>query len=183
MIVWSCDSNTKPRVQKIDAYYDIEGLIDEQMSWLDSVGPSLYKTGTIKGRQAVEQFQPSDSVWRQELLAFRLIDINRPILADSYNASETETDLGSTLTYTSRNTRTTLVDSIYLEFDQQKNPLLIHAFLHSRNPLFVSEKRLEMHFEIVKNKPAISEYRVSGSQKMIMFDRVHFEIDSRIIMP
>lgn len=179
-MIWSCDQSQDLRQQKINTYYDIEGLIEEQLLWLDSVSPFLYKSGTIDGQEDTEKVQPSDSVWRQEFLVFRSMDINKPILADSYNISEEETATGFTSIYISKFPRATLVDSLRIDFDQNKNPLFISAFQHSQNPLFVSEKRLEMHFDLAGSHPLLTEFRVSGMQKMITRHRVNFDIISKI---
>lgn len=179
-MIWSCDQSQGVNQQKINTYYDIEGLIEEQLLWLDSVSPFLYKSGTIDGQKNAETVQPTDSVWRQEFLVFRSMDINKPILADSYNISEEETATGFTSIYISKFPRATLVDSLRIDFDQNKNPLFISAFQHSQNPLFVSQKRLEMYFDVVGAHSILSAFRISGMQKMITRKRVSFDIDSKL---
>ena len=84
LIVWSCGPAIEKRQKAIDVYYDIDGLVNEQLLLLDSISPSLLKTATINNVQEKTEFSPSDSLWQKELLIFRSADINKPMLIDSY---------------------------------------------------------------------------------------------------
>lgn len=164
-------------------YYDIKGLIDEQLLLLDSVSPVLYKDAVINQTNEVQHYTPEDSAWIKELEVFLSADINKPMLVDSYSIEEQKLDSGTLLHYISRSPRDTAVDTLMVTLDHEKKPKQIHAYLESSNLLFASVKTLEMNFEEVNNKHFVSGYIVEGWQKMITKDSLIFHIKAQVEYP
>jgi hypothetical protein len=169
--------------QKINDYFDIEGLIDEQVKMLDSIGPSLYKEAVINGQNETETFAPSDSAWVKELLIFKTADINRPMLTDSYDVREHTKDNRKSLRYISKTPGSTEVDSIAIRMNEEEKPHIFQAYLSRKNTLFRSVKSLEVTFADHQGKQLISSYKIQGWQKMASKDSTVFDISAKILYP
>jgi hypothetical protein len=181
--VWSCNQPAERKQRQVMAYYDIKGLMDEQLSLLESFSPYLSKEALINGTYETQRYIPQDSAWIKELEVFLSADINKPMLVDSYSATEQQTDSGKSLYYISKIPRATLVDSLTVHLDDEGEPQKVHAYLESANSLFTSVKTLEMDFEELNGKKIIAAYGLHGWQKMITKDTMSFNIRATIEYP
>jgi len=184
LTIWSCSQIHDNRVEKPHNYYDINGLVDEQVKLLESVSPVLLKTAIIDSLEERNEFTPLDSSWSKELEIFKAADINKPTLVGSYSILE-QTDSGvKTITYLSKYPAKTIVDSLWIQLDiESKKPLKIHAFLGHNNALFDSEKTLDMVFKNELEGYMISSYKIRGWQKMISKDSSTYFIKGEISNP
>ena len=156
---WSCDPKVNDN-KKSTSYYDIAGLMDEQLKLLQSIGPSVYKTAEIDGRLESEVIKPTDSIgWAKELIIIKSIDINKPILTDSYELSESAESGRSIIAYTSKYPDDTEVEILLIEDDVAENPIKIHATMETKNELFISYKTIDVTFHSQDEKSR-SEERV-----------------------
>lgn len=163
----------------IDSYYDINGLIDQQVILLESISPSLLKKATIDGIEEIQELSSLDSTWEKELVIFKSADINKPLLVDSYNIKKAED--GTSINYTSKFPKSTSVDSLTIFLDEEKNPKRILASLNDRNTLFLSNKKLEMVFKNHLNQHLLDSYTISGWQKMTSKDSTSYLIKAEVI--
>jgi hypothetical protein len=182
MIAWSCEPAIEREQKSIVTYYDIDGVVDEQLLLLDSIIPSLLKTANINGIKQKIDLSPTDSIWRRELEIFRSADINKPRLSDSYAQKEAISKSDSSIIYISKFPKSTLADTIRITF-VNKLPSKIYASLRSQNTLFKSSKKLKLEFSNVNGRQMLTDYSVAGWQKMISKDATYFEIDGSIDLP
>lgn len=178
---WSCAPESDK--EKSTTFYDINGLIDEQIILLDSISPSILKKAIIGGKEENTQFTPIDSAdWSRELSIFKSADINRSMLIDSYNII-TAVDNSATI-YKSKYPEDTEVETLSVKFDKSTlKPLEIHAIMDNSNELFNSTRTLEMHFRKLHGKMMLSRYKTEGQQQMISKDSVTYLIEAEIIYP
>lgn len=180
-MIWSCGPDKLIQQQSISVYYDINGLVDDQATLLDSISPSLLKSAIIDGNEAIQEIAPTDSSWEKELAIFKSADINKPILTDSYIALESVHTGIKNIIYTSKYPEATEVDSMSISFEENElKPLKIYARLSNENLLFTSKKILEISFHRINEKHLISRYQISGWQKMISMDSTNYFIDAVI---
>ena len=178
----SCIPEISTKV-KSNIFFDINGLIDEQIKLLDSINPSVFKKANIDGKEEVSEIKPTDSSeWSKELAIFKAIDLNRSILVDSYDIEKSSTNLNFTR-YISRYPEDTEVDTLTIEFYSDQNPKRIKAYLEAHNELFQSSKTLDMQFTGHNDISIISAYRIEGWQKMISKDSIWFLIQGTILQP
>jgi hypothetical protein len=183
IVVWSCNQPAERRQRNVMVYYDIKGLIDEQILLLDSVSPQLYKEAVINGTREMQLYTPEDSAWIKELEIFISADINKPMLADSYSTMERQMDSGKSLLYISRFPRATLVDTLTVLLDREGKLQKVQAYLENANALFTSVKTLEMNFTDKYGRQVLSGYTVIGWQKMMSKDSLSFNIEAGIEYP
>ena len=182
IVFWSCAPENKSK-EKSAVFYDINGLIDEQVSLLSTISPSVSKRAMIGGQEEITTFTLKDSTsWANELAIFKSADINQSKLVDSYT-SKSSTD-HSLITYTSKYPENTAVESLSIHFEKDdQKPSKIHAFLNTSNELFTSGKSLEMHFKQVDGKPMLFQYIIEGRQQMISMDSTNYLIKAEIMLP
>ena len=177
------DRNTE--IKTANNFYDINGLIEEQIRLLDSVGPYIIKKAIIGGNEEITQITPEDSTaWSKEMNIFKAADINKPLLRDSYQIEDVSVGNMSTTSYKSKNRGKTIVEELSIQFVQNtQKPIKIHASLDSRNLLFNSVKTLEMHFQNINGKQMIRQYKSDGWQKMISKDSTYYSIVAEVVYP
>lgn len=160
-------------------FFDINGLIDNQVNLLDSIGPFLLKEANINGiKEHIKVDTRSDFSWEKELSIFKSTDINKPVLNDSYEIITNTDSTLRTVIYISKTPTTTQVDSLLIDFDSLKNgPIKIHAFISGKNMLYQSAKTLDLTFQKIDKHSLISSYRIKGWQKMISKDTTTFLIE------
>ena len=182
--LWSCGPNQNSRTGIANRYYDINGLIDEQLEMLDSISPILYKKAVIDGKEELIELTPTDSIWTKELMIFRSADINKSMFADSYISSEDSNAETKTILYKSKIPKSTNVDILTITLSaQDNNPLKIHASISQGNSLFESQKILEMSLKNYQGQQRIISYSIEGSQKMISKESTTYHIESNIKYP
>lgn len=187
LLIWNCGAcTTGPENKRISAltFYDINGLIDEQIRMLDSISPDLYKEAIIDGNKEDEVLRKLDSATlADEIGIFRSADINLPTLTDSYNIEERSTADHNFLIYRSKYPNQTEVDSLRVILNKELQPSLIEVNLSSTNALFDSKKRLELYFEDIDSKSLLKNYAIYGWQKMTTRDQTTFALEGEIRFP
>lgn len=174
-----CSMNNE-RGNTINKYYDINGLIDEQVKLLDSISPVLLKQATIDHQQNLQKITPNDSTWEDEFSIFRTLDLNKPMLIDSYEKVELSHESEKSVTFISKFPDETLVDTLVVEFFDNQSPKRIYAAVSSKNTLFISAKKMEMLFTQTPGINLLHRYKIFGRQKMTTKDSTSFEINAEI---
>jgi len=162
----------------IDEYYDINGLIDEQVELLDSISPTLLKNATIDHQQDLKKIIPHDSTWKAELSIFRTLDLNKPTLVDSYKRIQNSEKQISLI---SKFPDETSVDTLIVDLSENQNPTRIYASISNQNTLFKSAKKLEMLFVEKSGTYLLHQYKIEGWQKMMSKDSTSYLINSQLI--
>jgi hypothetical protein len=180
LFYWSCTPDQNDKTSATDFFYDINGLIDEQIMILDSISPFILKKAKIG---ADEEIKRKDSVdWSDELMLFRSADINKPLLKDSYEISTSSEGNFQTISYASRRPESTAIDKLSVSLtDKGNKPVEIHASFDSKNPLFATVMTLEMHFQTINGIQVLSKYVSEGWQKMVSKDSTYYSIEAELI--
>ena len=179
-LLFASACGVEQKIKTPNTYYDLNGLIDEQIKLLDSISPVLFKKAIIDENSELVELTPNDSVWSREFLIFRSADINKPMLVNRYNVDEHTTNDGSKrITYISKDPEKTEVDSLMIHyFAESEKPSIIHASLSHNNALFRNQKTLDMFFK--KSENLISTYKIRGWQKMISKDSTFYYVEGKI---
>ena len=177
---FSCTSRGKK--EKSTVFYDINGLVDEQIKLLSITSPSVSKQAIINGNNELNNIEPEDSTaWARELIIFKSVDINRPTLLDSYDVSSSPGPGTSTISCTSKYPEKTEIERLTIELDTHQKPVKIKAILNNQNELFRSAKTLQLTFKDFNGQKLISSYKIEGWQKMVSKDCTSYSIDSKIL--
>lgn len=180
----ACVPETNHKGISENAYFDINGLIEQQITLLDSISPVLLKQAIINSKTEKKSIKQTELLWAKELGIFKSADINNPQLKNSYIVSDSSTADTNTIVYQSKNPSTDKVDYLEITNTAHNHTLnTIRAQLNERNALYQSGKKLELIFGQRHGKTLILQYRISGWQKMIAQDTTRFRVLAKIQYP
>lgn len=168
------------RTETSHTYYNIDSLIQVQVTYLAQSKARLHKKATINLDSQDTTFMPGDSAaWSKELDIFREMDlINKPINEGNYTVSDGHTDVTSNLTVRTYAT-TKELSIVYLKLFYQDSPTKlrkIEALYNQENALLKTRRKLVMEFTDIYNKNILSSYSIEGTQKMFIGDEVRFTV-------
>ncbi len=163
-----------------NAYFDLKGMIADQVNLLDSLRPSLQKEAIIDGRKEDHLLQPDSAGWAREMEIFLLADINKPDLRGSYKIIESnEAETGNRVTtYLAKEKKKLGIE--YVKVSRIGDELAKVEMLYTEeNVLYQTFRKLEMHFE--PGTKRLFTYHIDGQQKMILKDTVSYAISGNLI--
>lgn len=166
----------KPK--EVDLYYNIQSLMGEQAAALTKDEVKLQKFAIVNGDSSKSTFLPDSLGWADEFQIIMDADINKPALRGQYSISEGDDGNSNlkTLAY-SANSETLPIQSFkvfYLE--RIENLKRIEIIMKESNSIFQSSKHIVMHFDEIKGKNRITDYTIKGFQKMLLQERVDFNV-------
>ena len=172
-------SNEQKAVPK---FYDFEGLINEQVSQLNLHKRTLNKSAMVKGLESDSSYLPSGKGWETELEVFRQMEmLNKPNYRSDYKIVDPVKDIRSNLKIREYISSTAPVNSLKFyyhdDFSQLKK---IEAVILEKNVLYANGRVFTMEFEESDGKPVLDHYSMTGFQKMVMRDTVHFSLQGQI---
>ncbi|MBK6265673.1 hypothetical protein JKA74_11545 [Marivirga sp. S37H4] len=174
----SCTQAVKEK--PISTYYDVEGLVDDQVKKLVQENALLAKKISINGKAEQDTVTFDSLGWINELGVFKLADINKPTLRDLYKANEKSKDGNKIWSYKAEK-QSLGIEFLNVYFGSDSTVKKLEARYNEDNSLYSSERNMEMAFENVGGETILTNYKIYGKQKMIMKDEVEFSIESEIL--
>jgi len=181
LMIGACVPTVEKKQTAIDEYYDINGLIDRQVRLLDSISPSLSKWAFIDDTEEKGKITPPDSTWEEELSIFKSMDINKPLLLDSYERVVDDLGEEKVISLISKSPKSTNVDTLVISMKKSNQPARIYAYLSNQNTLFKTSKNMEIIFKEYQKRHVLESYTIHGWQKMLTKDTTKFDIKARIL--
>ncbi|HEX8060164.1 MAG TPA: hypothetical protein VF473_04475 [Cyclobacteriaceae bacterium] len=172
VVVVGCSQQRQPVAK---AFYDIDSLVSAQQKFLQTSGHKLVKSVRIDHKTDETSFVPDSLQWTYELDIFRSLDqINKAAFSDAYTVTDSR-DANSNLTVREyKANRPAPVSIVRLYFLKTPKDLRkIEGTLTEENTLYINDRRMIMELDHLH---LISNYRIEGSQKMVMSDSVQFVI-------
>ncbi len=181
VVFGGCREVVQDKIQNTNQYFDLKGLLEEQIILLDSLRPSVKKTTYIDAVEETQSFQLDSTGWAREMEIFFEVDINDPILKDAYQIKEKshEDSLRSVL-YEAKaldNTEIKFLEVIYLS--ETDIPRYIRAVFAEKNALYDSRRSLKLEFQKYKDLNILSGYSIEGAQKMLLKDTILYKVQVR----
>lgn len=152
-------------------YYDVKGLIDNEIMLLDSLKPSVNKTVIKDG---VSEEKVLDSIeWKNELSSFLEADINKPAWADSYEIKEENAE-GLLVTSYVTDLKDLPIRSLKVKTDTRTNDCVsITAVRQVSNYLYSSETELNY-------LPNVG-YKIKGKLNVNMVFSSEYEVEGKFL--
>ena len=164
---------------KIDIYFDLAGLMQQQIDHLSSTSPKVRKNTIVDGQEEEREFDSLN--WQKELNIFAKADINKPRLLSQYQTTTYTDNAGNKVTQ-HQNIEENVSGVIKMEIVE--NPatrkVLDFCFFPSFNTLFTSEVELEMNFNENKGEPKLTSYSITGFEKVILRDTMRYSIQAKV---
>ncbi|GGC07899.1 hypothetical protein [Dyadobacter sediminis] len=168
--------NREAEEKTIHTYFDLKGLIENKIVYLNERKPKVTKTIILNGKKEVSSTTKID--WKKELELFVQADINKPAFKNSYSTIKKS---AAELEYVIKNGEDLNVRSLRIKMDTlQKQPYSIQALIKSENKIYKSEKYIELTFSNKNNEWQPVSYSVKGYQKLLMMDPKSFDIAAKI---
>ncbi|MDO7885478.1 hypothetical protein [Hymenobacter cheonanensis] len=159
------------------AYFDVRGLLDAQVRQLVASHPSVEKRVSLRGN-APETVRVPQVKWADELQIFYQADINKAALRGAY-AVDSASLPGGAVRHTYR-LRPGHDNAPVLRLDvtgPASQPQEVAATLRQDNTLFFGQKTLQLSLR----NGRLSQYRVSGVQKLVLFDTLRYNTAARVL--
>ena len=166
----------------VSTYYSVDSLIAGQQQVLYEKEAKLRKMAFIGTDSSSADFQPDSLQWLDELNILKKADITNPALSGTY-ISEIVSDEHSNLTVLvlSSDLKNAEVKFIKLYYLDQISALRkVEALWVEKNPLSSSQKQMTLVFEDIRDDILLTQYKITGVQKMISQDTIDFQIVGNI---
>lgn len=175
---FSC--NEAPEKVEIE-YFDLENLVSQQIQILNKYNPVLFKKATINGVDEEENKRLDSATWASELNIFLEADINKPRLSGNYIKEVINEEDKTIITYKAKDTEKVQVSFLKIIYHID-NLIRIESLFSEKNLLYNTHRNLLMNFkEDNQGETLLIDYQISGQQKMILKDTIHYKIESRLI--
>jgi len=175
-------SSKKAEENKITAYYDLKGLLDQQLLVLSKEKPQLQKGVFLDGERDSKLLQVDQKTWRNELDAFYNVDINKKDLVGQYHTKTGEEEGLKWLRYIASDPEKVAVNQLTIYYiDNPKLPSRIEIFTGKNNQLYSLQKSLELQFEGETSEDLrLTSYEIGASQKVVLQDSMQFEVKGQL---
>jgi len=170
-----CETPAEKSSEK-KVYYDLNGLIEKQITFLQEKTPVVRKEMRVSGKSESRSTKEVD--WKKELELFIQADINKPAYSKSYLIEKPDS---LTLIYQLKSSENLHVKYLKVQLNKLTgNPDLIQAKLRSENKLYQSEKNIELHGKYHDSQWVITDYSIRGYQKLATMERKDFAITAQV---
>ena len=177
-IVASCDQPAPPAEGAVDGFYNIAALVQQEKQRLQQLQPAVLKS-VKTGDTPAETKQLEKLDWNEELAIFEEADISRPTIREYYTRQEENLPDGSTLLhYIRKPDASAPVTYLQLQLSPTQVVQRIEAELLDENMLFYSRRKAIMLTSPQTGR--LQSYEVTGVQKMIFGDSLHYAVQANL---
>jgi hypothetical protein len=164
-------------------YYDLKGLLDEQIAMLDSLNPEVKIQALIGNEQAEEVMRKDSADWAESLALYSEADLNKPVLRDQYSVSDSTLSGDDLQLKIYQALKPEDVDipymKVYYENDISR-VRRIETFFREDNPLYSTQRRMTLDFENRSGDLRLLSFSTLGKQKMIFRDSIIYQTEATI---
>lgn len=170
LVIGSACTENKQSIRKIQVYFDLDSLLNEQKYVLTDRGAELKKTVKMNGENESRTLMPDTATWEEEFSIIRDFNLNRPYYVGLFQEHREE----NILSY-----QTSDEDVAVKKFDlfyEQGELIRIESLLEESKYIYSNERKLTLEF----NDGLMSFYQIDGEQKMILQDKEDYMISGSI---
>ncbi len=181
ILLLSCaDISEKTESSEPKIYFDLAGLVANQVKILNDQQPEVLKTAVIDDDQEQKSITVID--WKKELSLFANADLNRPRLRSLYETRAYADQNGHQVTaYEIKEKDVSGVIKMEIVKDASgQNLKQISIENCESNLLYTTEQWLSLNFEGRNEDLALTSYAINGFEKMVMKDTMTYEIRGQI---
>ncbi|MCA6078682.1 hypothetical protein [Fulvivirga sedimenti] len=179
LIVLAGCENLNPDVPTV--FYNVDSLVNAQVNYLVEMRPEVVKTGEIREDAGESVVIPDSLQWTRELAIFRRADINKPRLREQYSVEEGSDKDGEWISYTAQREKNLPVRNLTIRYAGNRNQIrMLEALIKDVNPLYNSERLIQMSFDQIDGTSVLSSYFIQGGQRMKLRDTVEFDLTAKV---
>lgn len=158
-------------------YFDLPGLIQQQLHWLDSLNPPVVLQAQIGSEIEQETLRKDSAAWAETLQLFQQTNINRPVLQGEYEESDSVLSDQNLRVKTYRYRKSGNAEIPYLRVyyrDSLANVYRIETAFQEDNVLYSTHRAMWMTFARHQGEPRVTAFETVGKQKMMLRDSVTY---------
>lgn len=167
------------KVEENALYYNVQGMLQEVESNLQQKEVQLLKEVTFRNNESDTLLLLDSVALKEEFDVFREADINRPVLRGRYTVDSLQEGQRLKVRYVAEAPEDMNIDTLEVWLNQEGEPLQMRAYFSDKNPLYQSERELQLSFQPVNGSPLPQSYQISGKQHMIFQDTVSYQVVAR----
>ncbi len=157
-------------------YFDVKGLLNQQVAQLAQRQAAVTKRVSLRGN-APETVRVPAVKWADELQIFFQADINKAALRGAYTVDSVALPGGLLRrTYTRQPGQRNAPVALLTVVQQGAVPQEVAATIVQDNALFATRKQLR--FQLQNGR--LRQYEVVGTQKLVLFDTLHYTAAGRV---
>jgi hypothetical protein len=172
-IFFQCSSN-KTEIEYSKVHFDVNGILEDQMTYLEESGASLEKHVEFDGKKAELKLDTVD--WEKELRLFKSLNINKPALAPLYDSVISGDNVIYSLKEDDSNSK---LKSLEIKRNNKKELIQFTGIIKENNYLYKSEKILVLNFDIPSQN--IKTYDLNVSTQVIFRENEKSEVHGEVI--
>jgi hypothetical protein len=165
-----------PAGSRTPLYFDVKGLLDQQVKQLSETSPAVRKRAELRNGTA-ETVRVPKVQWADELQIFYQADINKAALQGIYKVDSAALPGGLTRHhYTRQGTPPNAPVAELVVVSTGAEPRMLEASIDQHNALFDTKK----HLRLTLQQGHLTSYEVQGSQKLIFFDTLPYAVSGQV---
>lgn len=169
-------------VQRIDEYYNVHGLLNQNEEVLRRMDVSLRKKASFGGDQEENLVQLDSTTLARELDVFRQAGINKPVLSGRYKETRTLQNGLQVITYEADEPEELDINYLQVSLAPETEQVeVLEALFSDRNILYNSTRLLKVDYGQVAGEQLPLSYTIDGVQKMIFSDKEEYRIVGEFI--
>ncbi len=185
LFIWGCQTQETNMENMLQAtpFFDLKGVINEQITMLDQLKPSVKVTAHVREDKETQTLQKDSSEWAEALKLYADADLNKPVLRDQYNVRDSVLE-GQNLRakiYEAKNKNEVEVPYMKVIYeDTITNLREVESRFHEKNPLYSTSRSMSLYFDEIEGSPRLIRYVTRGKQKMLFKDSVVYATTAEI---
>ena len=179
---YSCNPDTPEKPGPPPAYFDVQEYLKNQINYLNQTKPTVQKTVT-NGILPPETETVKQVNWQQELAFFLEADINKNAWRSTYSGDTLVNEATGARTMNYRNAGEANAPVKLLQVETTAGNRVKNIYLETRqhNALFFAGRFLKISCDTTSNQNRIAAYQVSGVQKPVFADSLHYSVRAKIL--
>lgn len=163
---------------------NLDSIVVKEIAFLDSSGATVDKSVTFDGEIQQRSFNPTRSVWEQELSLFKTINlVNQPIYRHGF-AITSAADSASNLTVERVSALGDCpIQFIHLYRTPQGELRKVESLYRADHQIYRQEEYMALEFEPILGALHLTAYSLAGWQRTILSDSSTYSIKARITYP
>lgn len=181
-LIFSCQKREKNTAK---TFYNLDSLLKAQAYYLAEDKTRLLKEALMDDQTDTVTLKNLDTTeWLKELEVFRQLDLNKKSFSDkNYSIQQGINDPQSNLLiceYKAKDKFPIRLVKIYYQ-DKLNKPIKIEGEFYEHNGLYSNARNMMMELKSMGSVTVLTNYSITGGQKMIMRDSVQFRINGTLI--
>lgn len=177
LFLTACNTPASDFKQKTGQYFDLNGLLNKQVSLLQN--SAVIKTSRLNAESAAAD-EKAVTFNEKDLHLFYEADINKPAWAGVFLVDSLVDAHGKSVIYKASNTEVN-VKELQVDYTLSGKLARVSSLLSDDNMLYTSQRKMSLFFDTTAVNPLLKSYEIAGFQKIILKDTMNYHIALNLV--